>query len=100
MELNARARRFWRDRVRVREEPLHSGDRDLKVFAPRGKYLLVQEGVSRICAERVGTQMVGSERRQDPDQHHVCTDGPRLVLGLVETRSGVALELGENVPCQ
>ena len=36
------------------------------------------------------------DRRQDPDDHHVRADRPRLALGVVEARPGVPLELRKH----
>ena len=71
-------------------------DRDLEILAPRGEDLLVEQRVAGVGAEHLGPQMLGVDRRQDPDDHHVRADRAGPLLRVVETGPRVALELGEH----
>ena len=62
-----------------------------------GEDLLVQQRVAGVGAEHLGSQLLGTDRGQDPDHHHVRADRPRPLLGGVEARPRVALEIGEHV---
>ena len=97
MELDAGARRLGRDRVGERQQTLDARDRDLEILAARREDLLVEQRVARVRAEHVGPEMFGRDRRQDPDDHHVRADRARALLGVVEARPRVALELREDV---
>jgi hypothetical protein len=71
MELDARARRLRRDRVGMCGETLDAGDDDLQVLAASGEDLLVEQRVPRVGAEGLSVQVLGADRGQDPDDHHV-----------------------------
>ena len=100
VELHAGAGRLGRDRVGVGGEALDPADRDLEILAPRGEDLLVEQRVAGVGAEHLGPKMLGVDRRQDPDDHHVRADRAGPLLGVVETGPRVALELGEHSALQ
>jgi hypothetical protein len=83
VKLDAGARRLRRDGVGVGGKPLHTGNRDLEVLAPRGEDLLVEQRVARVGAEALSVEMLRCDRRQDPDDHHVRADRPRMFLGVI-----------------
>jgi hypothetical protein len=96
VELDARARRLGRDRVRERREPLDAGDDDLEVLAARGEDLLVDELVARVGGECLGVQVLLADRRQDAHDHHVVVALARALVGVVEARPDLLLELREH----
>ena len=93
VELDAGARGLGRDRVGVRRQPLRPVDDDVQVLAAGGEDLLVEQPVARVGAERLAGEVLRRQRRQHADHDDVRADRVGVLLGVVEARAQLVLEL-------
>ncbi len=97
MELGAGAGGLGDDRLRGGPQPVGAGDVDRDVLAARSKDLVAEQRVARVRAERLAREVPLPQRREDADHHQVGTGPGGPLLGGVQARADVGLELREAV---
>jgi hypothetical protein len=102
VQLHRGARRLGSQRVRIPVEllPRRPLDVEVDVLPARGEHGVVQGLVSRVGTHPVALEVLGHDRREDPDHEDVRPHLVGLALGLVERGPQVLLQLQGGRPVE